>query len=189
MDDPEMTGLCDLLHRGDDEAAARVFREYEPYLRMVVRQRLTPKLRAKFDSADIVQSVWVDVLDHVREGARRFEGPAQLRNFLVRATLNRFIDRIRSHRRAVERERPLGIDEVDRVADARLSSASQVEQAEDLWRRMLDLCPPPHRELLRLKRQGLPNSEIAARTGLNPGSVRRILAQLAARLARESGGG
>ena len=103
--------------------------------------------------------------------------------------LNRFIDRIRSHRRAVERERPLMSDEVGQVADARGASASQVEQAEDLWRRMLELCPPPHRELLRMKRQGLPNSEIAARTGLNPGSVRRILAQLASRLAREGQGG
>jgi RNA polymerase sigma-70 factor (ECF subfamily) len=189
MDDPEMTDLTERLARGDDEAAARVFRAYEPYLRMVVRQRLTPRLRAKFDSADIVQSVWVDVLDHVRDGARRFEGPAQLRNFLVRATLNRFIDRIRSHRRAVDRERPMRSGEVGQLADARGASPSQVEQAEDLWRRMLELCPPPHRELLRMKRQGLANSEIAARTGLNPGSVRRILAQLAARLARETGGG
>ncbi len=183
-----MTGLFDLLARGDDEAAASVFRTYEPYLRMVVRQRLTPRLRAKFDSGDIVQSVWVDVLDHVREGARRFEGPAQLRNFLVRATINRFIDRIRTHRRAVALERPMASNEVGQVADARGSSPSQVEQAEDLWRRMLELCPPPHRELLRMKRRGLPNAEIAARTGLNPGSVRRILAQLAARLAREAGG-
>jgi RNA polymerase sigma factor (sigma-70 family) len=189
MDDEAMSGLIDLLGRGDDEAAARVFSAYEPYLRMVVRQRLTPRLRTKFDSVDIVQSVWVDVLDHVRDGARRFEGPAQLRNFLVRATLNRFIDRIRSHRRAVERERPMRSDEVGQVADARGASASQVEQAEDLWRRMLELCPPPHRELLRMKRQGVPNAEIAARTGLNPGSVRRILAQLASRLAREGQGG
>lgn len=180
-----MTGLIELLDRGDDEAAARVFAAYEPYLRMVVRQRLTPRLRAKFDSVDIVQSVWVDVLDHVRDGAGRFEGPTQLKNFLVRATLNRFIDRIRSHRRAVENERPMASDEVGQVADARGATASQVEQANDLWRRMLDLCPPAHRELLRMKRQGLPNSEIAARTGLNPGSVRRILAQLASRLARE----
>lgn len=184
-----MTGLVDLLARGDDRAAAEVFRAYEPYLRMVVRQRLTPRLRTKFDSVDIVQSVWVDVLDHVRDGARRFDGPAQLKNFLVRATLNRFIDRIRTHRRAVDRERPMRSDEVGQVADARGVSPSQVEQAEELWHRMLDLCPPAHRELLRMKRQGLSNSEIADRTGLNPGSVRRILAQLASRLARETGGG
>ena len=37
-----MTDLTEKLADGDDEAAARVFRAYEPYLRMVVRQRLTP---------------------------------------------------------------------------------------------------------------------------------------------------
>ena len=42
---------------------------------------------------------------------------------------------------------------------------------------------PDHHELLRLKRQGLPLQEIAARTGLHEGSVRRILRQLARQLA------
>ena len=48
---------------------------------------------------------------------------------------------------------------------------------------MLERCPPAHRELLRLKRQGLPVAEIAARTGLHEGSVRRILYDLARRLS------
>jgi RNA polymerase sigma factor (sigma-70 family) len=186
MDDDETIELMGLLGRGDDAAAAEVFRSYEPYLRMVVRQRLTPRLRAKFDSVDIVQSVWADVVDHLRDREQRFDSPAHLRNFLVRATLNRFIDRIRSHRRAVEHERPLISDAAGAVAESRAPAPSAVEQAEDLWRRMLDLCPPAHRDLLKMKRQGLPASEIAARTGLNPGSVRRILAKLASRLAAET---
>ncbi len=49
--------------------------------------------------------------------------------------------------------------------------------------RMLEECSPAHREILILKRQGLPNSEIAARTGLHEGSIRRILYELARRLA------
>jgi RNA polymerase sigma-70 factor (ECF subfamily) len=49
---------------------------------------------------------------------------------------------------------------------------------------MLDLCPPEHREVLRLKREGATSAEIAARTGLHEGSVRRILCTLARRLAR-----
>ena len=42
---------------------------------------------------------------------------------------------------------------------------------------------PAHREILILKRQGLPLAEIAARTGLHEGSIRRILYDLARRLA------
>jgi RNA polymerase sigma-70 factor (ECF subfamily) len=48
---------------------------------------------------------------------------------------------------------------------------------------MLALCPAEHQEVLRLKRQGLLLTEIADRTGLHEGSVRRILRTLARRLA------
>jgi len=48
---------------------------------------------------------------------------------------------------------------------------------------MLALCPPAHQELLRLRREGVPLAEIAARTGLHPGSIRRILRDLARKMA------
>ena len=57
-------------------------------------------------------------------------------------------------------------------------------QAGDLWRRIVSLCPPAHREILQLKRDGALTAEVAARTGLHEGSVRRILNALAERLAR-----
>jgi hypothetical protein len=50
---------------------------------------------------------------------------------------------------------------------------------------MLAVCPPEHHELLRLKRAGVPLPEIAARTGLHVGSVRRVLRTLALRFTRE----
>ena len=39
------------------------------------------------------------------------------------------------------------------------------------------------RILLRLRREGVPLAEIAARTGLHPGSIRRILRELARKMA------
>jgi RNA polymerase sigma-70 factor (ECF subfamily) len=48
---------------------------------------------------------------------------------------------------------------------------------------MLEECAPAHREILILKRQGMPNAEIAGRVGLHEGSVRRILYELARRLS------
>ena len=47
----------------------------------------------------------------------------------------------------------------------------------------MSLCPPAHREILEWKGQGVPLGEIAARTGLHESSVRRILYELAQRLA------
>jgi RNA polymerase sigma-70 factor (ECF subfamily) len=168
------------LTEGDDAAAERVFREYEPYLRVVVRRQLSPHLRAKFDSLDVVQSVWADLLRGFRSGEWDFSSAARLRAFLVQLTRNRFLDRVRHHEHVLDHERPL-------VGEPSVPTAgptpSQVAVAQELWEEMLALCPPEHHELLRLKRQGLPLAEIAARTGLHEGSVRRILYDLARRMA------
>jgi RNA polymerase sigma-70 factor (ECF subfamily) len=48
---------------------------------------------------------------------------------------------------------------------------------------MLAECRPAHRELLQLKREGLSVAEIASRTGLHEDSIRRILRDLACRIA------
>jgi RNA polymerase sigma-70 factor (ECF subfamily) len=162
--------------------AEQVFLAYEPFLRMVVRRQLPPRLRAKFDSTDVVQSVWVDLLRGFGEAGWRFADPAHLRAFLTTATRNRFIDRLRQHQKALDREQPLaGID--PEVPPSRQPRPSEVVQAEELWEQVLALCPPNHRELVRLRKEGLPLAEIAARTGLHESSVRRILYELAGRLA------
>jgi RNA polymerase sigma-70 factor (ECF subfamily) len=165
-------------------AAEQAFRAYEPLLRSVVRRQFGPRLRAKFDSVDVVQSVWADLLAGFRRGAWSFAHSDQLKAFLVNATRHRFIDLARRHRAALTHEEP-GTPLEDRVCDAE-PRPSEVAQAEDLWQRLLEQCPPAHHELLHLKRQGLSVPEIAARTGLHEDSIRRILRQLASRVALQS---
>jgi RNA polymerase sigma-70 factor (ECF subfamily) len=175
--------LFEKLCGGDPAAAEQIFRAYEPYLRKVVRRRLSPQLRAKFDSPDIVHSVWADVLEGFREARWQFKDAAHLQAFLVASTRNRFIDRYRKHRRAMNREQPLAAVDSDEVPISRQPRPSEVAQANDLWDRMLAICPPQHHELLRLKRDGRSLAEIVERTGLHDGSIRRILRNLARRLA------
>ena len=74
--------LLEKLTGGDAEAAEKVFLAYEPYLRMVVRRQLPDRLRAKFDSTDIVQSIWTDVLEGFRGAGWRFL-PASFAGFRV----------------------------------------------------------------------------------------------------------
>jgi RNA polymerase sigma-70 factor (ECF subfamily) len=175
--------LLEQLNSGDTAAAEQVFRTYEPYLRMLVRRQLSAPLRAKFDSMDVVQSVWADVLEGVREAGWHFNDRVHLQAFLVRLAKNRFIDRCRKHRPALSHEEPLA----DNLPSVSIASAeprpSEVAQRNELWDQMLSLCPPAHHELLRLKRQGLALAEIADRTGLHESSVRRILYDLAKRFA------
>jgi RNA polymerase sigma factor (sigma-70 family) len=182
-----LDALLEKLTTGDDAAAEQVFRAYEPYLRMVVRRQLSPDLRAKFDSLDVVQSVWVHMLKGFRQAGWRFADRTHLRAFLVQLTRHRFIDRLRRHRRALELEQPLTEAEGEDALHADDPEPFDVLQADELWEQLLELCPPAHREVLRLKRAGALTAEVAARTGLHEGSVRRILNALAKRLARRQG--
>src|SRR5438874_8120835 len=106
MNESPFDALLMKLSSGDALAAEQVFLAYEPYLRKIVRRRLPIRLRAKFDSTDIVQSIWVDLLRDVREGGLHFADANHLRAFLIRVTRNRFNDRFRRNRIAVEKERP-----------------------------------------------------------------------------------
>jgi hypothetical protein len=76
MDVPEveqsLEQLLEQLNNGDYGAAEKIFVVYESYLRLIVRRQISTALRAKFDSVDIVQSVWVDLLAGFREAGWRF---------------------------------------------------------------------------------------------------------------------
>jgi RNA polymerase sigma-70 factor (ECF subfamily) len=183
MTAPPEDGLLDRLSRGDADAADAVFRKYEPFLRRLVRRLLRPRLRSKFDSADVVQSVWTDLIAGFQVGRWRFADEARLRAFLVRMTRNRFLDRYRQARTALERERPLAGFASWRLPEAPAARPSENARAVEVWERLLALCPPEHQEVLQLRRLGLSRAEIAGRTGLHEGSVRRILRGLARRVA------
>jgi RNA polymerase sigma-70 factor (ECF subfamily) len=176
--------LFEALNRGDDAAVENAFLAFEPYLRLIVRRRMPVRLRARFDSADVVQSAWADLLDGFRQGRWQFATANHLRQFLVRATQNRFLNSLR-HATAT-REQALDHTAADEL-NAAGPSPSEEAVAGELWDRILLLCPPAHRELVQLRRDGLSLDEIAARTGLHEGSVRRILYELARRVVAPRG--
>jgi RNA polymerase sigma-70 factor (ECF subfamily) len=180
-----LDALLEQLCSGDSASAEQVFRAYEPYLRMVVRRMLPGHLLSKFDSVDVVQSVWVDVLEGFRDARWRFASAAHLRAFLVKATRNRFLDRMRQHQSVLAHEKalPAGSLDAPRTRVMQPTQPGDIVAADDLWERMLAMCPPAHQEVLRLKRQGHSLAEVAQHTGYHPSSVRRIFYDLAQRLA------
>lgn len=165
------------LSTSDDSAAEELYAEIAPYLQLVVRRNLPRRLRAKFDSIDIVQSVWADFIDGLHRGRWQFEKAAQVRAFLLTSARNRLIDRVRQFRVAVEHERPLNAESAG--FEGREPRPSQYAQANDLWERVFNICPAEHRELLEMKAAGASLATIAKRTGLHVDSIRRILRQIA----------
>jgi len=98
-------------------------------------------------------------------------------------TRNRFIDRLRKHRQSLRREITLP-QRHDALPADRCPRVSENFYANELWHQMVEVCPVEHYELLALKRQGASIAEIAERTNLHEGSVRRILYDVARRVAR-----
>jgi RNA polymerase sigma factor (sigma-70 family) len=182
MDEP-LDNLLARLCTGDKEAAEQVFLAFEPYLRKAVRRQLPAPFRAKFDSTDILQSVWADALRGFRDAGWRFVDADHLRGFLYVATRNRMIDRVRQHRVALEREESLDGGTRQPVPAAAQPRPSELAQAADVWMQIQARCPVEHRPILELKRQGFSLTEIAERMALHPDSIRRILRNLARQFA------
>jgi RNA polymerase sigma factor (sigma-70 family) len=182
MADLPADALIDRLARGDMQAAGALFDAYAPYLRALVRRQLSDQLRAKFDSADVVQSVWVQVVRRLGRDGWSVDDEARLRALLATIARRRLLTRVRQLSAGVAAEKA-GPDAADAVPDDSRPRPSEVVQAAELWDTMLELCPPEHHPVLLLRREGLPLAEIAARTGLHEGSVRRILRRLARELA------
>src|SRR5947199_7890169 len=139
-----LDNLLAQLCSGDMAAAEQVFRAFEPYLRKAVRRQLPAPFRAKFDSTDILQSVWADVLRGFREAGWRFIDADHLRGFLFVATRNRLIDLVRRHQKSAGREERLDEGSEQRPLPSPQPRPSEVVQARDLWERIMAHCPPEH---------------------------------------------
>ena len=175
-----LENLLSKLREGDLACAEQLFHDYEPYLRVIVRKQFSQRLRAKFDSTDVLQAVWECVVRDLKEThGLAFDNSEHLKAFLVKIAHHRFFDQIRQHQGALRNEIPQSTNRLSYASPQ--PRPSEEAQAEDAWSQLLALCPPAHHEILRLKRNGLSLTEIAERTGLHPDSIRRVLRNLARR--------
>jgi DNA-directed RNA polymerase specialized sigma24 family protein len=86
----EPTGFPELIRlarRGDEDAAARLTREFEPFIRRFVRFRMRSRpdhqrLRPELDSADICQSIFKSLFVGLRGGRFDLDQPEQLQKLL-----------------------------------------------------------------------------------------------------------
>ena len=179
-----MDDLLESLAEGDDTATEEVFHRCEPLLRLIIRRQISRDLRARFDSEDILQSIWADLVVGFRAGNWKFNSSAELRAFLILAARNRLIDRARQASSASKEQR-VPSEQLGQLSAVSTPSPSEWAQANDLWDQLLFLCPPNHRVIVQMKRDGLSLKEIAEKTELHPSSIRRILYDLARRLGNQ----
>jgi RNA polymerase sigma-70 factor (ECF subfamily) len=186
----------DRLRRGDEAAAAEVFRRFARRLIGLARDHLDARLRQKLDAEDILQSVLKSFFVRHAAGEYELSNWDSLWSLLAVITLRKCGYRtryFRAARRDVRREavpRP-GDDESVASWEALASdptpsdAACLVETVEQLLRGFDNR----ERAAVELALRGRKAPQISAEIGMAERSVYRVLTRLEARLKRLRAGG
>jgi len=188
--DDDFTDLMKRAKTGDSAAIGEFLTRFQREVQMMVRTRLPKKLRAQYDSVDFVQAVWQSFFSDFQDNPRDFVNTEHLRGFLAGVVRNKVREQHRRLTRTakynVSREQRLyvrrGDREVLREVISPDPSPSETAQADDRLEQLIAGRSPREVEVVTLRRQGLTHAEIAARTGMDERSVRRIIELVRARL-------
>lgn len=109
-DDPSAGSLALIRQAkaGDSEALNALFRKYSPRVLQIVRLRLSPSLRGKLESQDIVQDAFTRAVKGFESFEIRHEGAfLHWMGELVRNSINDRYDQFRAQKRDARLESPI----------------------------------------------------------------------------------
>lgn len=179
---------------GERPAIDSLVQRFLPRLHLFVRLQMGEALRQHEDSADLVQSVCVDLLSHL-EGFH-YESEEKFVSWLFTAALNKVREKARHHgreRRAADREvRGLEGPQLDAALGGSLLTPSRDaigrEELANLERAFEQL-PPDYRQVIALHRLvGLSHAEIAVQIGRTEAATRKLLGRALAQLGQLTAG-
>jgi len=188
----EATAFTDFVRRiraGDQQAAADLVRQYEPFIRREVRLRLEDQRLCRiFDSMDVCQSVLASFFVRTAAGQYDLERPEQLVKLLVRMARNKAVSAARQQyrQRRDTRRATLAAADVLAATDASPSPSTVIADRE-LLMRFRERLSPEEREIADLRGEGLAWADIAGRLGGNPQARRVQLCRAIDRVAAELG--
>jgi RNA polymerase sigma factor (sigma-70 family) len=175
-----------LIKQGNQEAAARLVKQFEPKIHSAIRRLLlSHHLRREFDAHDISQIVLATFF--VRNMALRFtlKNPDQLARLLVRMAKNKVRDEVRKLRAGRRDHRRIEPGHSEYVLDAlmqRNSNPSKIvairELVSEVWLRLDD----DERVLAEKRSQGVNWLAIANEHGESPEALRKKLARAVERV-------
>jgi RNA polymerase sigma-70 factor, ECF subfamily len=161
-----------------------------PRLRAFVRAHLSPQLRLRESSSDLVQSVCRSLL--IEKDHFEFRGEAQFRAWLFTIARHKIAEKLRFHMREMrDMRRDEGLDPSSATAILSAyqttTTPSHVAEAREQVAKLeqaIDLLEPDHREVVTLVRlAGLPYAEAAEVIGRTAEATRMLLGRALIRLA------
>jgi RNA polymerase sigma factor (sigma-70 family) len=179
--------LMKRIRRGSEEAVRELLKTYGGHILRIVRRRLPPRLRSKYDSRDFEQAVWTSFFTRsLRDYS--FDRPEELIAFLESVASNKVVDAVRKglvcDRWSVNHEHSLegsAAQEVGRMP-APTPTPSQVAIANETWDQVRSL-PRPAQVLVELLRAGLTYEQIARKFHVTVKTVQRLVRNIVPRLA------
>jgi RNA polymerase sigma factor (sigma-70 family) len=185
--DPSFDELIRRVGVGDDQAAARLVRDFEPAVRRVLRALLRDNTRARreFDSMDICQSVMANFFVRAATGQFDLKEPDDLIKLLVTMTRNKVAEKMRrQHRQRRDSRRTVG--GVEELALAGQDpSPSSVVAGKELLEEVRQRLSEDDRQLVELRSRGLSWEDVAVSLGGTAGARRNQLARALDRVAVE----
>jgi RNA polymerase sigma-70 factor (ECF subfamily) len=181
--------LFERASTGDAASLDELLTRYLPQLRAYVHVRLSPHVRPRESSADVVQSVCRELL--AERGRFDFRGEERFRAWLFTAALNKMRDKHRFHlgaMRDVRREEARADESQELLARSLLTpsqDAAAAETARGLGEALAALSED-HREVITLARVvGLPHRVIAEVMERSEPAVRQLLGRALLQLTQE----
>ena len=180
LDDP-FTELMARLRRGDDEAAAAVFRHFVRRLINFTRSQLDTWVRRKTDPEDVVQSVYKSFFARYEAGQFVVADWDSLWGLLTCIAVRKCANRVRfwqAARRESGREVSLssaGVSPEDRQLSAREPTPAEAAALTETLEHLMQGLPAFDREVLVLHLQGHDIPDISVRVARSERTVRRAL--------------
>jgi DNA-directed RNA polymerase specialized sigma24 family protein len=175
----DFSELIRLVRVGDEDAAARLANEFEPFIRRFVRFQMRTRsnherLRPELDSADICQSVFKSLFVGLRAGRFELNRPEQLAKLL--SAMARFKVATKARRLSVTLREVLEVDAPRDRADVGPGPEKLVGD-RDALETIVKLFEGDELELLVRRLDDQPWSAIAEAVGGSADSLRKKLAR------------
>jgi DNA-directed RNA polymerase specialized sigma24 family protein len=182
MPTPELQEFLAKIQGGDDCAVEAMLREWDPFLRRVIRLRLLDgRLRRAVDTSDILQSLLKDFLRRPGAGEPSEASPAELSAYLAAAVRHKVQTRWRKERRHAG-----SLPEEWEPASLEPDVGKRVED-RDLVEAIRSRLDESTRSLLDLRAQGLTWQDVAARVGGGADALRMRVNRAVAAVLTELG--
>lgn len=178
--------LIKRFRAGEDDAATALYARYVLKLQRLAERNTGQDLASRFDSDDVVQSVFRTFFRRVQLGDYDLPAGEELWRLLLVLALNK-IRKLATHHRAQRRN----VATTERVEPELLAQFAErgnddlaVRSLEEVIDELTGSLSPAHQQIIRLRIEGYKQGEIAAATQRTERTVERVLQNFRTRLRR-----